>query len=196
MEEFAKSVHSFLFGPDDMFGGTKYLFDPSPKAGYQKVFGEPVSHVTDEQFQKLAGIYFLCSEIHNLWRARRQVEAEEHNQSAALERRWLVYFAVGAFLRMAYEGANRNLDEDLRYLGNPNKWMHKAESAPKVALAEIFDLACTAMNEAYDKESRTAEFKHRNWYRTQATLVDIQNSLKFVFKIRKVVELLRPSAAN
>jgi hypothetical protein len=44
MEDFAKTIHAFRYGPDDMCGGTRYLFDDSSKGGYVKVFGEPVSH--------------------------------------------------------------------------------------------------------------------------------------------------------
>ena len=40
MEEFTKTIYSFLFGPPDMYGGTKHLFDPSRDGGYFRLFGD------------------------------------------------------------------------------------------------------------------------------------------------------------
>ena len=42
LEDFAKTLHAFNYGPDDVAGGTKFLFDTSAKTGgYRKVFGDP-----------------------------------------------------------------------------------------------------------------------------------------------------------
>src|SRR5687767_13247883 len=39
MEEFVKTVFSFQYGPDDVFGGSGYLFDISKEGGYVRLFG-------------------------------------------------------------------------------------------------------------------------------------------------------------
>jgi len=57
----------FRFGPDDVWGGTKYMFEVGPKGGYEKVFGEPVSPLSESDFRLLAGSYFACEEIRSLW---------------------------------------------------------------------------------------------------------------------------------
>ena len=80
MDDFAKTIHAFRYGPDDMFGGTRYLFDVSAKGGYEKVFGDPGFHPTDDDFRLLAGTYFVCDEIHSLWKEKR----EEDNARGAL----------------------------------------------------------------------------------------------------------------
>ena len=67
LEELAKTVHAFRFGPDDVWGGTKYMFEVGPKGGYEKVFGEPVSPLSESDFRLLAGSYFACEEIRSLW---------------------------------------------------------------------------------------------------------------------------------
>jgi hypothetical protein len=188
MEEFAKTIHSFLWGPDDMFGGTKYLFDISPKGGYQKVFGEPVSHVREDQFEKLAGIYFLCSEVHSIWKAKREAEADEQ-ASAALERRWIVYFAFGELLRMIYERKGDSLDDDLSFLSNPNKWMTIATHVTRQRINEILEMAMTALEQAYGRASVAADFKHRNWFRSTSTLADIRGELKVIPKYRPISDL-------
>ncbi len=41
LEDFAKTLHAFSYGPDDVAGGTKYLFDTTKAGGYRKVFGDP-----------------------------------------------------------------------------------------------------------------------------------------------------------
>lgn len=77
LDELAKSIHAFRFGPDDIWGGTKYMFEVGPKGGYNKVFGEPVSHLTDDEFRLLAGTYFLCEEIRSLWEEEEAARASE-----------------------------------------------------------------------------------------------------------------------
>jgi hypothetical protein len=188
MEEFAKTVHSFVWGPDDMFGGTKYLFDVSPKGGYQKVFGEPISHITEDEFEKRAGIYFLCSEVHSLWRAKREAESDE-KASPALERRWIVYFAFAELLRMIYSQKGASLDGDLSFLSNPNKWMTLPEHATRKRIGEILEMSMTALEQAYGRASVAADFKHRNWFRSTATLAEIRAELKVIPKYRPIMDL-------
>ncbi len=59
MEEFAKTIYSFRYGPDDMYGGTRFLFDVSTRGGYTEIFGDPISHLNDDEFKLLAGTYFV-----------------------------------------------------------------------------------------------------------------------------------------
>jgi len=185
MEEFAKTVHTFMHGPDDMSGGTRFLFDASSKGGYQRVFGEPVSHMTDEHFELGAGIYFLCHEVETVWKIRRAADSDEGTTSPALERRWLVYYSVGELLRMIYAKTGGDLNADLRYLSNPNKWMNLPKGHTKSAIEELFDLASTAMKQAYGKVCKASDFRHRNWFRNSQTLVDIREELSVIPKYRK-----------
>ena len=192
MEDFAKTIHSFMFGPDDMSGGTKYLFDTSAKGGYVKIFGEPVSTLPEDHFERLAGIYFLCHEVESLWKATRQSEGDEEAISPALERRWIVFYSVGELLRMIYSARHLDLDADLRFLGKPNKWMTVKDSSTYSAVEELLSLASTAVVQAYNKVSDHPDFKHRNWFRNDKTLQDIRAELKVIPKYRKTdLPLLR-----
>ena len=114
MEEFSKTIHAFRYGPDDMFGGTRYLFDVSARGGYTKDFGEPVSHPTDDEFKLLAGTYFLCDEIHSKWKEKRDEDNTEGRSAPGLERRWVVYYAVGQLLRLIYRATGQDLDAGLK----------------------------------------------------------------------------------
>jgi hypothetical protein len=93
MEEFTKTIHSFLFGPDDVFGGSQYLFDTSKDGGYLKIYGngtELLPALTETQFHRLVGIWFICEYVKDIW--KREAEGAI---SEALERRWMIFFAVG-----------------------------------------------------------------------------------------------------
>jgi hypothetical protein len=63
---------------------TKYMFEVGPKGGYNKVFGEPISHLTDDEFKLLAGTYFLCEEV----RESREVLKSQRLEQA---RQWLLF---------------------------------------------------------------------------------------------------------
>jgi hypothetical protein len=196
MEDFAKTIYAFRFGPDDMFGGTEYLFDVSPRGGYGKVFGEPGSRLADEHFKLLAGTYFLCDEIHFLWKERRENESAEGRNTPGLERRWVVYHAVGELLRLIYAGRQTELDADVRKLSKPNDWMDSPGNKVTFALGELFKLASVAINRAYSHAAKRNDFCHRNWFRDVNTLTDIKSELAIIPEYRFLKDLpsLRPPA--
>jgi hypothetical protein len=198
MEDFSKTVHAFRYGPDDMFGGTRYLFDVSPKGGYTKVFGEPVSHPTDDEFKLLAGTYFLCDEIHSSWKEKRDEDNTEGRSTPGLERRWIVYYAVGQLLRLIYRAIGEDLDTDLRKLYKPNDWMDLASNHTKQSLAELFKLSSIAINKAYAQAAKHTDFRHRNWFRNSGTLADISSELEIIpeYRSKKDLPLLRFHTKN
>jgi hypothetical protein len=191
MEDIAKTIHSFRYGPDDMFGGTRYLFDVSTKGGYRKVFGDPDMHLSSDEFALAAGTYFMCHAVEGLWKDMRELDSTP----GGLERRWPVYFAVGELLRQVYARAGKSLEDDLRFLANPNKWMNSPSSPIKAAVKEVFDLASTALEQSYKKASGDPDFKHRNWFRSEDTLRSVRDELSVIPKYRKNdLPLLRPSS--
>jgi hypothetical protein len=181
MEDFAKTIYSFRYGPDDMEGGTRYLFDTSSKGGYAKVFGDGDARLSDEEFELAAGTFFLCHEVCGLWKKMR----ESDSSSPALERRWLLFFTVGELFRRGYAGDAEALCRDLSHLANPNAWMQNPAGSVKKAIKEAVELAASAMEEAYNDESAKPDFRHRNWFRTDRTRGEIRRKLEFIAKIRK-----------
>ena len=80
MEEFAKAVHAFRFGPHDMFGGTARLFDTSQEGRYSFVYGDGETvwiTMSDEDFLLLSGIWFLCEEIRLVWKENKKQRAKD-----------------------------------------------------------------------------------------------------------------------
>ena len=198
MEDLAKTIYAFRYGPDDMYGGTRYLFDDSAKGGYVKVFGEPVSHLTDEEFKLLAGTYFLCDEIQSLWKEKREYDNAEGQPTPGLERRWIVYYAVGELLRLIYQVRKKDLDADIRRLYKPNDWMVSENNHTKEVLTELFKLAGTAINKVYTRASKGSDFRHRNWFRDNNTLVDLKAEIGSIpeYRSAKDLPLLRRSGDN
>jgi hypothetical protein len=180
LEELAKSIHAFRFGPDDIWGGTKYMFEVGPKGGYDKVFGEPISHLTEDEFKLLAGTYFMCEEIRSLWEEEKHNAREkDENLNPALERRWIVYYTVGDLLRLSYKSEEELLDNDIRKLARP-LWLDQPENPAKACLSELFEIAKVSLIRTYEGSAKAENFRHRNWFRSEATLTDIRNTLSSI----------------
>lgn len=177
LDELAKSVHAFRYGPDDMWGGTKYMFEVGPKGGYNKVFGEPISHLTDDEFRVLAGTYFLCEEVRSLWEEeKKEARSRDENLHPALERRWMVYYTIGQLLLLSYKADEDGLNADMRKLSRP-QWLDQGDNPAKACLIEMFGIAKVSLTQAYDASAKAENFRHRNWFRTETTLADIKSAL-------------------
>lgn len=167
MEDFTKTLYAFLYGPDDVYGGTGHVFDATKEGGYVKLFGshgQLVPSLSNDSFELYAGIWFLCTYAKDLWRE----EAEK--KDPAHERRWMFYFALGEALRACYASEERALNDDIRNLSNPS-WLKKPLSdLPKTAIARCARLAFKALRDAYKEAAGKPTFTHRNWFRAQSTL--------------------------
>lgn len=186
MEEFAKTIHSFRYGPHDMWGGTARLFDPGKEGRYSWVFGDGQdiwSKVPERDFEILASIWFICESVRQIWKHEKESRPKEQVSGLALERRYMVYYAVGELLRMIYEFRARDLDDDLRVLANP-RWTEKEGSAQS-CIREVTDLALTGLVKAYETASHQEDFRHRNWFRNREYLEGIRTELRFIRDIKK-----------
>lgn len=171
MEEFVKTVYAFRFGPDDVFGGTAHVFDATKDGGYTKLFGsdgEILPTLDNETFALYAGIWFLCSSARDLWRARSANALEP-----ALERRWMFFYAIGAVLQYAYTTLDRDLEADLRKLGDPS-WMRKGSGEIQAkALGALSKFAFKALVDTYRQATEKPGFARRNRFRSPSTLTGI-----------------------
>jgi hypothetical protein len=200
MEEFAKTVHAFLYGPADYYGGTKYLFDNSVGQGYCKVFGDGTSvwdRVEKIEFARLCGAWFICKVVQEwlvdikkdmLKRERELTDAgvqEDASVKNALERKWLIYFAVGQAFEWKCKGEDKDFARQLRRLGNP----HWTEDSGAVAcVREIAEFSCELLLRLYRSESKSREFTHRNWYRDDTTIkrviTEVASSMSTIRKLK------------
>lgn len=170
MEEFIKTVFAFNYGPDDVHGGTQYLFDTSKAGGYMKLFGgdgDILPALNNDTFIEYAGAWFACEYIWDVW--KREPETE------ALERRWMVFFAVGEALRIVYRRSRKPVAEALMKLCDPKWFVDDDDVHRKTALRLYCKHAFKALRDVYAKEREIKgdEFRHRNWFRSEKTLTAV-----------------------
>ena len=167
MEEFTKTLFAFLYGPDDVYGGTGYVFDSTAEGGYSKLFGregEVLPSLGNETFEYYAGAWFDCSYAKNLWQ-----EESRKTKHSALERRWMFYFALGEVLRKAYDSVEGQLKGDLRRLSHPSWTGDGPEGPNQKVIFQSARMAFLVLRQAYDESTKTGA-SHRNWFRSQTTL--------------------------
>ncbi|HZL26846.1 MAG TPA: AIPR family protein [Acidobacteriaceae bacterium] len=180
LEDLTKAIYAFRFGPDDMYGGTAKLFDLSPGGLYTQVFPTPEQHLTEASFNLLIGTYFACDFIKQLWETLRKVKRSQNLAlHPALERKGLVYFAVGELERLAYAAQEWQLETDLSKLARPNDWLAADDTPQRIALSKAFDIASKVLIQQYEQRKKNEpNFKHRNWFRDQDTLKSIKSGLE------------------
>ena len=203
MEELAKTVHAFEFGPADYHGGSKYLFDVNTGQGYSKVFGDGVrvwEHVDTKDFTRIAGTWFLCSVVLGklkeckeriLRKEKEQIEdgiVDEGVAGKALERRHLVFFVLGELLRAKCQGEGEDCADVLARLSKP-QWMEEDEARCS-SVGDYTECACEILVRRYRNDSRPASFTHRNWFRSSDTLRQIKSDVRTGLTTLKALPML------
>src|SRR5262249_6746648 len=96
LEEFAKSVYTFLYDFVPFSGSTSFLYDDEINGGYNKVFGDGKSvwnEMPENEFRLRASIFWIAQEVTAHLKKTRPDE-KDPDARAALERKWALLFAV------------------------------------------------------------------------------------------------------
>jgi len=145
-----------------------------PKAGTRSSSaqgGEVLPALTNEMFQKYAGIWFICNKARDLWK-----EESRKTKHSALERRWMFYYTLGCVIRKAYENSDDQYQADLRRLSKP-AWMNEGpDGTIQKVISRQSRFAMQSMKQVYEENAKTGT-SHRNWFRSPATLEAIKNRL-------------------
>lgn len=194
LEDLTKAIFAFRFGPDDIFGGTSKLFDTTTNGLYRQVFSTPENTLTDSEFSIIAGTYFACDFVKELWEQfRRRLRNEKQAMHPALERKNLVFFAVGELLRQTYAKEEWDLAHDLSRLAKPNAWRADMSSSPRTALSKAFEIASMVLRQRYEtKRTSSPGFKHRNWFRDENTLNEVRAGLELALAFGVPPKLMLP----
>ncbi|MGD0868740.1 MAG: AIPR family protein [Bryobacteraceae bacterium] len=176
MEEFTKTLFAFLFGPDDVYGGTSYVFDATGEGGYTKLFGDNgqiLPSLSKETFEYYSGIWFVCNFAKELWRTE-----SRKTKHSSLERRWMFFYALGEALRTCY-GDKGTLRMDLRRLSSPAWIADGPDGKVQKVIERLSRLTFKALKEAYNSASSSGggNFTHRNWFRSQTSLQIISDKV-------------------
>jgi len=184
LEELTKAVYAFKFGPDDMWGGTGKLFDASAAGLYTNIFENPDSPLTESEFNLIVGTFFACDYVKKQWEENRTALREKKlTMHPALERKGLVYYAVGELERQNYAKQGWSLDHDLMKLAKPNAWLVDESSHPKQALSKAFEISSKVLTQQYDaKKKNDPAFKHRNWFRDLETIRAINEGMELALE--------------
>lgn len=184
LEELTKALFAFDFGPDDMWGGTNKLFDASTSGLYTKVFEAPDSPLTESDFNLKAGKFLACDKVKTFWEAHRKtLRSKQLPVHPALERKGLVFYAVGELERQTYAKQNWSLNQDLSKLAKPNNWLATENTPPQLALLKAFEIASKVLVQQYDaKKKNDPNFKHRNWFRDTETLRAINEGIELALE--------------
>jgi hypothetical protein len=144
------------------------------------VFESPDSLLSNSEFDLIAGTYLACDYVKQLWEElRKSLRNEKKTMHPALERKGLVFFAVGELLRLTYAQEDWELDHDLSKLAKPNDWLAGSVGNQRKAFAKSFEIASMVLKQRYDnKKDSDAGFKHRNWFRDEETLKEIRKGLE------------------
>lgn len=186
LEEFAKTIYSFLVDPVSFSGSTSFLFDDSDSGGYRHIFGD--GHAVwdvmpGDEFRLRSALWWVGQEFAQRFSSNRTNE-QNPLRKAARERKWLLYYAAAAVLRGVYGDSFKGALSK-RYEGD---WVLGEERTGKW-FADAFKRSENALLMAYELAAEKERFVHRNWMRDKTTPAEI---LKAAQRVNDYSDQLEP----
>jgi hypothetical protein len=176
LEEFAKSVYAFLYGPTEFTASTSFLFDDSEKGGYAAVFGDGIrvwERMPEDEFEMRTAMYWIAQEFGSQLRATRE-ETQDFDARAALERKWLLIYAASCCFQYYYKNEWKSQLRKL-YRGD---WTVKGSDKKSQILDKVFRASVAGVTTAYKNErNNNKTFEHRRWIRSKETPTRIRTVL-------------------
>ena len=176
LEEFAKSVYAFLADPVLFSGATAFLFNDNAGGGYNLIFGDGENKwekMPENEFRLRAAIYWLAQELGSYMKEDR-IKETDADIRAALERKWLLIFAVRKVCEHHFGPSWKNELQKL-YKGD---W--ELGKGPRgELLVKMYRDAKAGLSTAYKTAKRYEPgFVHRNWMRGKNTPGQITEMLE------------------
>ena len=134
----------------------------------------PDTDLTQAEFLRLAGIWFLCYSAKDALSRVKNEHKSEMDEKLAIERKWMVFYALGEALRIQYRKKGIDLAEDLRRLAKPD-WLDQT-SELKQRIDNCTRIACQALIDAYGNAAKGEGFVPRNWFRKDESLQEIRRA--------------------
>lgn len=173
LEEFSKTVYTFLVDPVKFSGSTSFLFDDSETGGYSKVFGDGrvvFDIMPEDEFRLRSAIWWVGVEFDAALKnyKKRNLDSLER---AALERKWFLLFAARLVLQKSFGGAEYRKQILPMYKG---EWRF-GEGREGEWFRELFEIAVGSVRFVYKHASKQPNFLHRNWMRSMQSADDLRD---------------------
>jgi hypothetical protein len=172
IEDFAKSIYSFLFDPVKFSSGSTFFFAHGRDKGYFSVFGTGEElfdpPMAEPEFRLRSAIWWLSKEFATAMK----VDKKTGQYGAALERKHYVLFASRIILERNF-GADYKKVLAKYYKGD---WRINDTSVPGPFFRRLYELARqTVVYQFKQDEKRDGDaFNQRNWMRSPLTRDAIQ----------------------
>jgi hypothetical protein len=176
MEDFAKTVYSFLRDPIAFSGNSSFLFDDSEGGGYRYVFGDGKqvwATMPESDFKLRAAIWWMA-EVFGERRKRDRTSAKDPAELGALERKWMLLYVLKLILERSFGGESYKGHLSRFYRGEWNL----GEGPDGKWFAELYEKAKGAIVYVYGEAMKRDGFIHRNWMRSPETLRDLSDFVK------------------
>lgn len=172
IDDFAKSVYSFLYDPIKFSTGSTFFFTPGKEKGYYRVFGDGDSlfepPMDSEEFRLRSAIWWMSKEF----AAAMKTDKKTGKYGAALERKHFILFAARLILE-------RNFGSEYRAVlakFSKGDWRVTDTTMPGTFFRKLYEKARQVVVYVYkkDEDAEKESFNQRNWMRSQKTQDAIQ----------------------
>jgi AIPR protein len=182
MDDFAKSVYTFLFDYTDFSNSATFLYDDSQNGGYLKVFGDNdklLEKYSEEQFRLYAGMYWFIKEISDYLKIHRNDIIETDNNGwKALERKWIVAFCAAEIIKAMHP--NDEWKNQILSLWRGDAKIKQGKKGD--ALFKFYQASTKIVKDVYKNSAEYQEkFEHRRWMRGKDTPRKIRDKVKTEF---------------
>ena len=172
IDDFAKSVYSFLYDPIKFSSGSAFFFTPGKDKGYYRVFGDGESvfeaPMKESEFKLRSAIWWLAKEFASAMKE----DKKSGSYGAALERKHFVLYASRIILERNY-GDEYKTQLSKYFKGD---WRINDDTNAGTYFRKLYSLARDSVVYVYKNDEKTEgdDFNQRNWMRSQKTQDAIQ----------------------
>ena len=175
LEEFSKTIYSFLGDPFKFAATTSFLFDTTESGGYRIIFGDGQQtweSMPQEEFELRSAVWWMGTEFARRLKDERAKESDSIAKNA-LERKWWVIYAARLVLEANYGDKFRSI-LSRHYKGG---WVFREKPVGE-AFEELYKRARQGVVSTYRQAAKQSDFSHRNWMRNPNSAGDLAEEIK------------------
>jgi hypothetical protein len=173
LDDFAKTMYSFLYDPIKFSTGSSFFFTPGKDKGYYKVFGDGErlydASMPVTEFRLRSAIWWMSKEF----ASEMKKDKATGKYGAALERKHFVLFASRLILERNFGASYR----DLLCKHYRGEWRISDKTAEGRLFRKVYELARQVVVYVFKKDEKDQgdSFNQRNWMRSLKTQESIES---------------------